>query len=52
MAGSVEERHQCDVSHFTRNGDLRRAFLTTFGGGATNHGFGSGGFLGSVDDSE
>ena len=38
--------------NFSRNGDLRRAFLTTFGGGATNHRFGSCSFLSSVDGSE
>ena len=38
--------------NFSRNGNSRRAFLTTFGGGATNHGFSSCGFSRSVDGSE
>ena len=38
--------------NFYPDGDLRRAFLTTFGGGATNHRFGSCSFLSSVDGSE
>jgi hypothetical protein len=38
--------------NFSRSGNSRRAFLTTFGGGTTNHGLGSCGFLGSVDGSE